>query len=156
FAIYSVGCFQLPFVGILTEATSSVLIPRVSMLQKEGRTSEIVRLTAEAARKLALALFPIYAFLLVVGPDFLAFLFSETYRRSWPVFAVNLTILPIMVLLLDPIQRAFAEHRNFIMRVQGAALAFQIVALWIVVPRFGLVGAISVMISTQITARLIT
>src|SRR5262245_47041259 len=53
FAIYSIGCLQLPFLGILTESLASVMIPRLSVLQKENNRREIVRLMTQVMRKLA-------------------------------------------------------------------------------------------------------
>lgn len=156
FAVYSVGCFQLPFLSILTEAVSSVMIPRLSELQKQGRHEEIVSLLAAAVRRLALVFFPLYALLLAVGPDFLAFLFSERYRQSWPVFAVNLTLIPLMVLMMDPVLRAFADHRRFTLEVNAAALGLEVVALWILVPPFGMIGAIASVMATYGMARVLS
>ena len=51
FAIYAIGCFSLPLVGIIGESVGPVLIPSVSRLQREGKTREIVLLTASAMRK---------------------------------------------------------------------------------------------------------
>src|SRR6267142_5787620 len=53
FALYAVGCFSLPLVGIIGESVGPVMIPRVSKLQKEGKTQEIVYVTAAAMRKLS-------------------------------------------------------------------------------------------------------
>src|SRR4029453_430419 len=44
FAIYSIGCVQLPLIGILSESVGSVMIPRVSSLQHQGHTREILLL----------------------------------------------------------------------------------------------------------------
>jgi O-antigen/teichoic acid export membrane protein len=57
FAVYSLGTLQLPLMGLLQEATNSVLITRVSILEKRNEHREIVELVARAARKLAADLF---------------------------------------------------------------------------------------------------
>ena len=67
FAVYSLGTLQLPLMGLIWEATNSVLITRVSILQKQNEPREIVLLLARAARKLAAVYFPVYVFLLVAG-----------------------------------------------------------------------------------------
>ncbi|HET8669962.1 MAG TPA: oligosaccharide flippase family protein, partial [Candidatus Saccharimonadales bacterium] len=36
FAVYSIGVAQLPFIGILRESVSSVMLPRISYLQEQG------------------------------------------------------------------------------------------------------------------------
>ncbi len=76
FAVYSIGTLQLPLMGLIWEATNSVLITRVSALQKRNANREIVLLVARAARKLAAVYFPVYVFLLVAGREFIEVLFT--------------------------------------------------------------------------------
>src|SRR6266849_5561216 len=84
----------------------------ISLLQRNHENREIVLLLARAIRKLAAAYLPIYALLLVVGPEFIRFLFTDRYVNSWPVFATNLTLLPLSIILMDPLYRAYAEQRS--------------------------------------------
>src|SRR5207245_3824786 len=106
YAVYAVGCFQLPLFNILADSVGSVMIPRVSQLQHQQKPREIVLLTARAVRKLAAVYFPAYAFLLIMRREFIVGLFTDRYAASIPVFAVNLTLIPLGVLLLVPIMRA--------------------------------------------------
>src|SRR5262249_25540546 len=76
YAIYSIGCFQLPLFGILADSVGSVMIPRVSLLQHEHRTREVVLLTSRVMRKLAAVYFPSYLFLLVMRHEFITALFT--------------------------------------------------------------------------------
>jgi O-antigen/teichoic acid export membrane protein len=155
FAVYSIGCFQLPLVSILSESVGSVMIPRVSYLQRQGEHREIVALTARAMRKLAAVFFPLYALLFVTGREFITFLFTEQYAASVPLFAINLTLLPFSVFVLDPVMRAYAEHRYFLLKVRPALIALLFVALWYGTLRYGLVAAVSIMVGVTILERLI-
>lgn len=155
FAIYAVGCFSLPLVGIIGESIGPIMIPSVSRLQKEGRTREIVKVTASAMRKLSAIYFPLYALLLVLGQELLSFLFTAQYAASWPIFAINLTLLPSLVLIADPIIRAHAEHRYFLLKVRAVTIVVLFTALVFATKYFGLVGAISVMVGVSIVDRLI-
>lgn len=155
FALYAMGCFDLPLIGILGESVGAVMIPRVSELQKEGRTREILLVTARAMRKLAAAYFPLYAFLMVVGREFITLLFTAQYLGSWPIFAVNITLIPFNVLTLDPLTRAYGEHRFYLLRVRAVMLVAQTAALWFVIGRFGLVGAISVVVAGTLAERFV-
>lgn len=155
FAVYAIGCFQLPLVGILGESIGSVMIPRVSLLQKQGEAREIIRLTARVMRKLAAVYFPLYVFLMVVGREFLVFLFTPAYLASWPVFAVNLTLLPVYVLVFDPVMRAYAEQRFFLLRVKVAVFAAVFAALWLGTARLGLTGVIALVVAANVAERLI-
>lgn len=153
FAIYAVGTFQLPLMNLLQEATNSVLITRVGLLQKQDQARAIILLTARAARKLAAVYFPVYALLLVVGREFLRFLFTARYSDSWPIFAVNLTLLPAGVLLLDPLFRAYAAERYFLLRLRIATVTVLVVILWLWTGRLGLTGVIAVVVSAGILER---
>ncbi|HEV2706423.1 MAG TPA: oligosaccharide flippase family protein [Pyrinomonadaceae bacterium] len=156
FAVYSVGVAQLPLVGILRESVGTVMIPRVSQLQKRGETREIVVLLARAMRKLAAVYLPLYALLMVVGREFLTVLFTEAYAASWPVFAVNLTLLPLSILEFDAVIRAYAEHKYFMLKLRVVLFALLVVALWFGVLRFGLVGAIAVVVAINLVERAAT
>ncbi|HEX7956088.1 MAG TPA: oligosaccharide flippase family protein [Pyrinomonadaceae bacterium] len=154
FAVYAVGCLELPLVGLLRESINSVMIPRVSLLQKAGETREIVGLTARVMRKLAAFFFPTYAFFMVAGREFIAFLFTPAYLPSWPVMVVNLTLLPFAIIALDPLVRAYAEHRYFLLKIRVLMLFVLAAGLWFGVARFGLVGAVGAVVLTGVVERL--
>ena len=156
YAVYAIGCFQLPLVGILSESICSVMIPRVSFLQKQDREREIIELTARVMRKLAAIYFPLYVFLLVVGREFIVFLFTETYLASWPIFVINLTLLPVSILVLDPILRAYADQRYFLLRLRLGLIALLLVALWFASAWLGLIGIISVVVFASLAERVLT
>ena len=156
FAVYAIGCFQLPLVGILSDSVGAVMIPRVSLLQKQDDRREIVRLTARVMRKLSAIYFPLYALLLVVGVEFITVLFTTRYLESWPIFAINLTMLPLSILVLDPIVRAYAAERHFVVKLHAVLLVVLLALLWFGTGRFGLVGAIAAVIVVNFLVRLAT
>ena len=143
FAVYSIGCFQLPVLQLISEATNSVLISQMAALQRDNRNDEMLALSLRSMRKMAAVLFPIYAFLMVAGQQFIEFLFSQRYLDSWPIFRINLTLLPLGVILLDPIVRAYAEYRYILLRIKVAFFLALLAGLWWSIPRFGMIGAIS-------------
>jgi O-antigen/teichoic acid export membrane protein len=133
---------------MLRESVSSVVVPRINELEARNARREILQLVAAAARKLALAYFPIYAFLLVTGPDLLALLYTPLYAGAWPVFAISLTVLPLGVLVLDPVTRAY-EHRFAMLRLRLALLATVTIVLWQWSRELGLVGVIGTVVAAQ-------
>jgi hypothetical protein len=98
-------------------------------------------------RKLSVVYFPLYAFLIVAGREFIVVLFTKQYLASWPVFVVNLTTLPFFILITDPIWRAHAEHRFFLLKVRSVTVVLLFLALWFGTLHTGLVGAISIMVA---------
>ena len=155
FAVYSIGSLQLPLMGLIQEATNSVLITRVSVLEKRNQPREIVLLLARAASRLAAVYFPVYIFLMVAGREFLRVLFTARFAASWPIFAVNLTLLPLGILLLDPLYRAFERERYFLLRVRLLLAAILILTLWLATARIGLRGVIASVVLVAITERAI-
>jgi O-antigen/teichoic acid export membrane protein len=157
YALYAVGTFQLPLIGILSDSVGSVMIARVSRLQKDGQPREIILLTARMVRKLAAVYLPICAFLLVVGPAFIAVLFTTRYADSWPIFAVNLMFIPLAIFssAFDPIMRAYPEHRYFLLKVRITILALLIAALWFATDRFGPIGVILAAVAVNLIERVV-
>jgi O-antigen/teichoic acid export membrane protein len=155
FAIYSIGVAQLPFIGILRESVCSVILPRVSYLQEQGKEREILLLVASAVRKLAVVILPVFALLLVVGREFLTVMFTSTYVSSWPIFAINLLLLPLSLIEVDAVTRAYQRYRFFLLKLQIALSILMVVALWYGVSHFGLVGAVSVVVLINLLLRLV-
>lgn len=155
FAVYSVGCMQIPLLGLLRDSITSVLIAKTSELQQLGKPRDIVILTARAMRKAAFVYLPAYALLLVVGRDLIVFLYTRSYEKSWQITLINLTMLPFSILITDPILRAYAEHRYFVVKVRIALLCLQLATLWLFIERIGMTGAIAVMVSIGILERVL-
>ena len=58
YAIYAVGVFNLPLLGLLRESVGSIMLPRVSQLEYHQENQRIVQLMSRVSRKLALVYFP--------------------------------------------------------------------------------------------------
>jgi len=155
FAIYSIGVAQLPLVGLLHESVSAVIIPRASYLQKHGEPKEIVALVANAVRKLAAFYLPLFAVLMVIGREFLTVMFTSAYAASWPIFAVNLLMLPISLIEVDAVVRAYEQYRYFLVKLQIIMSILMVFALWFGIVRFGLVGAISAVVLINLLLRVV-
>ena len=155
YAVYAIGTVQLPLVNMLQEVTNSVLLPRISLLQQSHESREIVLQMARAMRKLAVAYVPIFALLLVVGREFIRFLFTDRYLDSWPIFAVNLTLLLISTILTDPLCRAYLEQRYYLIGLRAVLLIAMVPLLWFGASRFGLVGVISTVVAVVLLERVI-
>ena len=153
FAVYSIGVAQLPFIGILRESVSSVMLPRISYLQEQGLTREIVLLLANATRKLAVVILPVYAVLMVTGREFLTVMFTSAYAASWPIFAINLTLLPLSLLDVDAVARAYEGHRFYLVKLQIVLSVVMVFALWYGIAQFGLAGAITVVVGINFILR---
>ncbi len=155
FAIYSVGCMQIPLLGLLRDSITAVLISRTSELQHQGKTREILLMSVRAMRKTAFLYFPACAALLVLGRECLVLLYTRSYEASWPIFAINLMMLPMLVLITDPILRAFPEHRYFVVRVRIFLVCLQFLILLFATRTIGMTGAILVVVAVGALERVV-
>ncbi|MEQ1646569.1 MAG: oligosaccharide flippase family protein, partial [Pyrinomonadaceae bacterium] len=155
FAIYAYGCFEVPLIAMLSESVASVLIPRMSELHKEGNQEEMIRLTARAMQKLSFFYFPIYAFLFVTSQTFIVTLFTEKYAESASVFAINLTLLPLGVMITDPIVRSYKELGRFFLVTRIFVLTAVVAILYFGLGSFSMTGIISVAVGAIIIEKII-
>jgi O-antigen/teichoic acid export membrane protein len=130
----------------------------VSYLQKQGDARAIVELVGRMVRKLALAFLPLYALLLVVAHEFIVLLFTGQYAASVPIFRVNLTLIPLAILAsaCDPVVRAYAEHRFWVLRMRLVMLAVMTGAILVGLKTFGMLGAITAAVAVNLVERLVT
>jgi O-antigen/teichoic acid export membrane protein len=156
FAIYSTGCFQLPLVGILSDSVASVLIPRISALQHQSQTDRIAVLMPAVMRALAILYVPIYVFLTLMAREFVTLLFTTRYLASIPIFRINLLLLPLSLVMLDPIIRAYTEQRYWALWLNLFLLSGEVALLTILVPSLGAVAAIWIVVGIQYLNRFVT
>ena len=154
-AIYAVGCFELPLLGMLYESIAAVLLPRMSQLQMQDKKREMIELAARASEKLALVYFPVYAYFLVVAEDLITTLFTKTYLASVPIFLINITLLLFYVWITDPIVRAFEHLGRFILKVRIFIVICLFTTLWFGINYFELRGMIAIVVVTAIIERII-
>jgi O-antigen/teichoic acid export membrane protein len=143
FAIYAVGCFELPLLGLLLDAVISVLLPEVARREGEGDTEGIIALWASAIRKLAFFFIPAYTLLFVLRHEFITFLFTREYEASVPIFTVNLLGILLYITVPTSIIRAFDELKFFRLKLSLAMLPVSFAVLYFAVHSWGLIGVVS-------------
>ncbi len=156
FAVYRLGCFELPLIAMLAESVTSVLIPRMSELQAQGDKAEIIRLTARIMQKLAFFYFPIYVFLMITAQTFITTLFTHNYLESVPIFLINITLLPMYILVTDPIVRAYRELGRLLLTLRVFILIGLIAALYFGIRHFDLRGMIAIVVVTAFVDRFVS
>jgi len=113
FAVYSVGCFNLPIVDLLYTPTTELLMYRMGELDRLGRpASESAELFREASANLAFVFLPIAAGLWVIAPQFLAFLYGPKFVDAAPIMRIALGMVALASLPLDGVLRARDRTRQ--------------------------------------------
>ncbi len=141
YAIYRVGCFQLPVVDLLYTPTSEVLMVRLGELEKQGRLEEGVGAFREAAGKLAFAFLPLAAFLFAAAPEFISALFGAKFLPAVSIFRVSVLGVVLAILPMDGVLRARGHTRAIFFSYLIKA-AVTVPLLWLGVRHFGMLGGV--------------
>jgi O-antigen/teichoic acid export membrane protein len=140
FAIYAVGCLQIPLSDLIVTSTVNVLMVKMA---DTPRGAAALALWHDTVSRLAFLIFPLAALLVVGAHDLIVGLFRTTYVSSVPIFVIwSLTMLPA-VLAVDAVLRAYAQTRFLLVMnlVRFVCVASLIGAF---LTEFGLRGAVLV------------
>lgn len=143
FAIYSIGCLQIPFVDFMASSAANVMMVRMAEATRDGRGGVLVAVWHETTRRLALVFFPMVALLLVNAREIILFLFTESYVASVPIFMVWSSSMLLAVLSVDGVMRVFAETR-FLVVLNAVRLALVLGLMGWFLSTFGLLGGVLV------------
>lgn len=145
FAIYANGATELPIMGIISSSVAAVLAPEFVRFFQAGRLRDMLELWRSSVRTTAIFVFPLTASMLLYAPDAVAFLYSEKYLDSVPIFRIYLLLLPLRVTVYGSLLLAAGKSRTvFAASVIGLVLAS--VILGALVPVCGMPGAAIAMV----------
>jgi len=153
FAIYAVGCLQVPLFDLLKSSTSNVMM--VSMRERvlKGQMDAALLVWQDTTRKLALVFFPMVGGMLVLAHEFIVVLFTDAYERSVPVFMIWSLTMVLSTFLSDSVLRVFAMNKFLILMnlLQLVVIAASI--QWFLV-NYDLIGAILATLTAASVAKL--
>jgi len=154
FAVYSVGCFQLPIVDMLYTPVSEILQLGIAEHDREGDRHGAHRLFREAVSRLSFVFLPTMALLFIVAPTLVSFLFTDRYLESVPIFRLAMVSIPMAALPLDGVMRARAQNK-FVLRVSVIKLALTVPLVFLGLKQFGPIGALGGWICAEESCRMI-
>jgi len=146
FAIYSVGCLQIPLVDFVASSVCNVMMVRMAEELRDGHRETALLVWRDTTRRLALVFAPLVALLLVTAQPIITFLFTERYAASVPVFMVSSLAVLLAMFQVDGVLRVYAQTRLlFALNVLRLALVLSLIS-WSL-STWHLVGAIGVTVS---------
>jgi O-antigen/teichoic acid export membrane protein len=151
FAIYAIGCMQIPLYDLIVSSTVNVLMVRMA---NAPRNREALALWHDTVARLAFLIFPLTVLLVASASDLIIGLFTATYAGSVPIFVVwVLTMLPA-VMAVDAVLRVYAQTRFLLIMnvVRFACVAGLITAF---MSSFGLTGAVLVTLVAMIITKVL-
>jgi O-antigen/teichoic acid export membrane protein len=143
FAIYAVGCLQIPLVELAASSAGNVLMVRMGDALRAGDKAAARRIWTSTTRQLALLLVPMVVVLVLVARDLIPVLFTDAYRAAVPIFVVWTLAVLFGVLQTDSALRVFAAVRTILV-LNLVRLAVVGGLIYVAVTLFGLVGAVGV------------
>ncbi len=154
FAVYSVGCFQLPIVDMLYTPVSEILQLGIAEHDAEHDNQGALHLFREAVARLSFVFVPTMAVLGIVAPLLISFLFTDRYLGAVPIFRLAIVSIPMAALPLDGVMRARAQNR-FMFRISALKLALTVPLVWLGLHLFGPIGALGGWICAEESCRMI-
>ncbi len=152
FAVYAVGCLQIPFVDLVATSAGNVLMVRMTEAVGEGPTDQVLEIWHDATRKLALIFFPLVGVLVVGARELIVLLFTEQYRASVPVFMVSTTVIALAVLPTDAVLRVYAQT-GLLLLLNAVRLALIAALIAPLIALFYLPGAMLVAVLATAAAK---
>ncbi len=143
FAIYAVGCLQIPLVDLVMTSTTSVMMVQMADYARTGNRRAALALWHDTVYKLAALMFPLAVFLIVAAQPVIVALFTTRYLASVPIFMVwTLAVVPT-AFAVDGVLRAYAQTR-FLLVMNIVRFGLVVVLIGPLLWGFGLVGAVLV------------
>ena len=109
FAIFAVGCLQIPLVDFAASPTSDVMMVKMQERLAQGRKLAVLKIWHDTTWKLALLFFPLFAFCVVAAREIIVFLFTSKYAASAPIFMAWSTVILLTTFQVDGVMRVFAQ-----------------------------------------------
>ncbi len=154
FAIYAVGCLQIPLSDFLMTSTCNVMMVNMQERIKANDTQAVLAIWLDSVRKLALIFCPMVMLLIAVAQPLIITLFTERYAASIPIFMVwSLTMLWV-ILLTDGALRVFAQT-HFLILQNLIRLGIIVALIPFFLAKFDLVGAILVTLLATVITKII-
>ncbi|HJT19241.1 MAG TPA: oligosaccharide flippase family protein [Nitrospira sp.] len=154
FAIYAVGCLQIPVVDLVATTVCNVMMVEMTKDIQEGRESQVIAMWHQTVRKLALIFFPLTCFLLIAAGDIIEMLFTEAYLASVPVFMVSAFAILSAALPVDGLLRVYAKTGT-LMAINLLRLGMIALTIYWSIRSFGLVGAMLTTVLALVTGKAI-
>jgi O-antigen/teichoic acid export membrane protein len=152
FAIFAVGCLQIPLVDFAASPTSDVMMVKMQERLAEGRKPAMLKIWHDTTWKLALLFFPLFAFCVVAARQIIVFLFTAKYTASVPIFMAWSTVILLTTFQVDGVMRVFAQTW-FLLALNMIRLVIIVGLIKWSLSQFHLVGPVFVIVLATLVSK---
>ncbi len=140
YSIFHMGAVELPFVGIITSAVSTVMIVEITTAIGEKKYKTAIGLFREIANRTSQLLMPIMIFFLFAAKNFICFMYTTSYIEAVPFFIVYLLYIPVHTVMYGPMMVALGKSKVILIR-DSIAFVINAVLSVVLVLKIGAIGA---------------
>jgi O-antigen/teichoic acid export membrane protein len=152
FALYSIGCMQIPIVSLLYAPVSETLQVRLAALERTGETHRSGEVFSEAVDKLALIFLPLCALLIATARPGLHVLYGGRYDDAASILRIAVLSVAVSSLPLDGVFKARARTGTLLwMYAIKLTVTWPLLAIGYTV--FGLEGAITAHVCVELLTK---
>lgn len=153
FAIYALGCLQVPPLYILEQAVNRVLIPGMSKAFANNRGDEARALYRDAVSELSWLMIPAMFGMFVFADPIIELLFTKKYAASASYLRVFAFTYIILMMPYDAVARARGDGKTILRQLSGFAV-LSLPAGYVGGLYFGAMGVLVGMASCQVAMRM--
>jgi O-antigen/teichoic acid export membrane protein len=114
FAEFANGFIGLPFVGMVTGATSMVLMPLFSkMIYDKSNVENLISLWRNALLKSAIIIYPLVIFFIFNAKNIVELLYSSTYHNSAIYFQIAMVLNFFNIIIFAPLLLAMGKTKFY-------------------------------------------
>ena len=152
FAVYSIGCLQIPLVDLIASSACGIMMVRMRERVTRGEPEAIMPIWRDTTRKLALLLVPLLCVLWITAHDLLTLLFTEVYSAGVPVFRIWLGVLLLAAIPAHGPLRVLDDTRFLALQT---LVKLVIVAVFTIgfLSAFGLPGAVLIALGAMLIGK---
>ena len=152
FAIYSVGCLQIPLVDFVFTPTANVMMVQMGEHLREGQLQKVMFVWQDTVRRLALVFVPLVGMLVVNALPLITLLYTTAYAESAPIFMVWLLSILFSIFPTDGVLRTFAQNR-WLLITNLSRLILIVSLMGVFIAKFHLMGAVFITLSGMLLAK---
>ncbi|GAA3588384.1 hypothetical protein GCM10022396_02020 [Flavivirga amylovorans] len=151
FALYQVGAFNIPFIGVITTSFFTIATPKIALLLDQNKILETLKLTNQTIKQITLLLLPIIVFCFFFSTEIIVLLFGNKFEYSGEIFRIY-TLRFLLSVFPFSIYMGVIGLKNFASVHVIASGIVNVVCNLILIPRIGVMGAvIATLIASYIT-----
>ncbi len=114
FAEFSNGFIEIPFVRMITGATSAVLMPQFSkVVHEKSDVSQITNLWRNALKKSAILIYPIVIYFMFYSKEVVTLVYSEAYAISSMYFSTAMILNFFNIIIFAPLLLSLGEAKFY-------------------------------------------